>query len=308
MVTALLAIAMQSDNTLPLMAAHAGAARSLAVSEVTREFLRQVVHLPDAPKRKLYINLKGDISTSPQSGFEPKPLTNSTFYFTKYGTPIAYFRVIEAAGLAGMKTLSGKKVLDIGYGTIGHLRMMASAGASVVGVDVDTFLQVLYPVSEQGKFRAGKVRLIHGSWPGDKQIKTYVGDGYDLITSKNTLKRGYIHPEGKAKREQLIDLGVTDAVYLKSVYDALKPGGLFIVYNLSPAQSEDPEKWIPWADGRCAFTKSQLATAGFDIERYDYSEDEIVAQMAVIFGWARSEGEAIQNLFSHLTVCKKPLK
>src|SRR5690606_5832473 len=137
---------------------------------------------------------------SPQSGFEPTPLTNSTFYFTKYGTPIAYFRVIAAAGLAGMKTLSGKKVLDIGYGTIGHLRMMASAGASVVGIDVDSFLEVLYPVSEQGKFRAGKVRLIHGSWPGDKQIKTYVDGGYDLITSKNTLKRGYIHPEGKADK------------------------------------------------------------------------------------------------------------
>ena len=38
-----------------------------------------------------------------------------------------------------------------------------------------------------------------------------VGGDYDLIISKNTLKKGYVHPERPVEPRRLLNLGVDDA-------------------------------------------------------------------------------------------------
>jgi len=41
-------------------------------------------------------------------------------------------------------SVDGKRILDFGYGTVGHLRLLASLGADMVGVEVDPLLRALY--------------------------------------------------------------------------------------------------------------------------------------------------------------------
>ncbi|HET9480609.1 MAG TPA: hypothetical protein VFP98_02545 [Candidatus Polarisedimenticolia bacterium] len=65
------------------------------------------------------------------------------FLNTRYGSPLAYARALEIVSDSGMTDLSGRRVLDVGYGGIGHLRLMASLGAEFVGVEVDPLLALL---------------------------------------------------------------------------------------------------------------------------------------------------------------------
>ena len=53
------------------------------------------------------------------------------------------------------------------------------------------------------------MKLVHGRFPADPKVVAAVGGGYDLFLSKNTLKRGYIHPAEKVDPRLLVDLGVT---------------------------------------------------------------------------------------------------
>src|SRR5262249_15495388 len=66
------------------------------------------------------------------------------YYETGYGTPIAYARAYDLVGRAGLYGISGKKVLDFGYGEIGGLQLLALAGADATGIDVDPTLAALY--------------------------------------------------------------------------------------------------------------------------------------------------------------------
>ncbi len=75
----------------------------------------------------------------------------------------------------------------------------------------------------------GSVELLYGFYPGDEQLAARAGDGFDVFISKNTLKKGYIHPEREADPRFLVHLGVSDEAYMQAVHDALKPGGLMIV-------------------------------------------------------------------------------
>lgn len=292
------------DPTLQKFRVEAAAVRPICLTPVARQFLDQVAELPTPKARPLFYRTSDrQLATSAAEGFEPYALTTRMYYETKYGTPLAYSRVLEAAGRHGFVNLAGKRVMDFGYGSVGHLRLMSLAKAETVGVDVDPFLAALYSHPSD---QEGGIKLIHGSWPGDAAISTAAGGGYDLISSKNTLKRGYVHPERKVDPRMLVNLGVSDEQFLSSVFKALRPGGYFVVYNLSPAQERDPEKWIPWADGRCAFTRAQLTKAGFRVLDYDRKEDDLVAKMAVAFEWANSESEARKSFFSHVTVCRRP--
>ena len=152
-------------------------------------------------------------------------------------------RPIDLLGQTGLEDVSGTKILDFGYGTVGHLRLLASLGADVTGVDVDPLLPALYGgPADQGIIRNsggrdGRIRLIDGRFPADERIRTTVGGKYDLILSKNTLKRGYVHPERPVDAKRLLNLGVDDAHFVKALYEALKPGGRVLIYNISPAPS-----------------------------------------------------------------------
>src|SRR5262249_38653107 len=161
-----------------------------------------------------------------------------------YGSPLAYALPLEVLGRAGVADVAGRKVLDFGYGTVGHLRLLAALGADVTGVDVDPMLPALYAgPRDQGLIRGhggpgGRLRLIDGRFPADPAVARAVGGGYDLVLSKNTLKRGYVHPAGPVDPRRRLDLGVDDAAFLRVLHGSLKPGGYVLIYNLSPAPAK----------------------------------------------------------------------
>ena len=131
-----------------------------------------------------------------------------------------------------------------------------------------------------------------------------VGSGYRLVISKNVLKKGYIHPDRPVENKKvLIDLGAPDDVVLKSFYDALEPGGFFLVYNICPALTPSDKPFVPWSDGRSPFTKEQIEKAGFEVVEFDRDDTDAVRKMGKLLGWDQPEdGEPGMDLERDLSV------
>lgn len=272
----------------------------LVETPLARRFLAASVRLPHIEPRTIYGGPDREylskaawekLPTEQREAFKEITIDESRYYNTLYGTPLFYVRVVELLGQHGVKTLEGKKLLDFGYGTVGHLRLMADAGADVVGVDVDTLQPAIYCetmdtglVKNPGG-RDGSVKTVLGRFPGDEKIRKPIGDGYDIFTSKNTLKNGYIHPAEKVDPRMTIDLGVTDEQYVQGVRDILKPGGLALIYNLCPAPAAEGKPYIPWADGRCPFPRAMWEANGFEVLVFDKDDSEFARKMAKALEW-----------------------
>jgi len=291
-------------------------------SDLAREFLSATTRLRVPSARKLYRDMEHThyyddhlaeaIPAAEREKLEEVEAGPDRYYLTKYGSPLAYVRVIDLLAGKGLRSLAGKKVLDFGYGTIGHLELMADLGAETVGVDVDPFLTALYSQpGDQGVRKNdgkpdGKITLVQGQWPSTDEVRNSVGSGFDVFISKNTLKRGYIHPARETDPKRLVHLGVDDATYVKRLFEALKPGGYAIIYNLSPAQNPPDKPYIPWADGECPFPRDLLEKAGFEILDYDLVDDKPAREMAHLLGWDAQGMDLDKSLFAHVTILKKP--
>lgn len=302
--------------------ADAEALRPLFDTSVAKRFLNAVARLPNIEPRTIYAGPDRQyvsqaafeqLPKSQQDVFTQRTIDESRYYNTLYGTPLIYGRVVELLGQNGVDSLAGKKLLDFGYGTVGHLRLMADSGADVVGVDVDMLLPAIYSQPkdsgrvENPNGKDGRIRMVLGRFPGDKDVRRQIGEGFDIFTSKNTLKNGYIHPAEKVDPRMTIDLGVTDVEYVRGVRDILKPGGLALIYNLCPAPAKEGESYIPWADGRCPFPRDMWESNGFDVIVFDKDDSVFARKMAHALGWdapprfADLEGD----LFAHWTLVKK---
>lgn len=302
----------------------AEALRPLVTTEVARCFLDAAAALPVPGPRTVLLDPATRTWFAPgaappgATGLEQRELGPETYYLTRYGSPLAYCRAVELVARAGLGSLEGRRVLDFGYGTVGHLRMMASCGADVVGVDVDSFLTALYrAAADQGvvtnaRGRDGSVRLVDGRWPADDPVRSAIGGSYDVFVSKNTLKRGYVHPEREVDPRRLVHLGVDDDAYVRALFAALRPGGLAIIYNLAPAQNPPDQPYLPWADGRCPFSRALLESAGFEVLAFDVDDTTAAHAQARALGWDRpgAEGGAgmdlERDLFAHYTLLRKP--
>ncbi|MFN0131752.1 MAG: hypothetical protein ACKVW3_04345 [Phycisphaerales bacterium] len=235
----------------------------------------------------------------------------SFYYQTGYGTPIIYARPLELAARAGDGTIRGKKVLDFGYGMIGQLRMLASLGCDVQGIEVEPLLRALYsqPMDTGeiacGDGTKGRLTLHHARWPGEKA--DVVGGGHDLFITKNVLKRGYIHPERPADERFLIKLGVPDDQFVRALHDTLKPGGIAIIYNISPAQNPDDKPFLPHADPRCPFPRADLEKAGFEVVEYDADDSAFMRQMWPTLGLTKpgEEADLDKSLFARYTLLRR---
>ena len=289
----------------------------------TKAFLAATRALPEiGPRTVLYdsktreaVSVAEHAALAPaeQARFQPTEYDGEFYYTTRYGTPVAYARALDVVGtLAGKPSadvLSGKRVLDFGYGGIGHLRLLASLGCDAVGIEVDSLLHVYYGPADQGAIPGasggapGKLTLVPGHWPGDPSVKAAVGGGYDLVLSKNVLKKGYVRPAQQVDPRMLVDLGVPPPQFLEEVARALKPGGVFAIYNLCPAPKK--ERYIPWAYGESPFTKEEFAAAGFELLAFDV-DDRAEAQE---LGWALKwdeQGQDVENdLFAWYTVARR---
>ena len=177
---------------------------------VARAFLQASETLPPAESRTVYRTEEGlwlspaaasALPAEEREDLEPAVLPASRYYDTKYGSPLAYVLAMEVAGRAGLDDVEGRRLLDFGYGTVGHLRLLAASGADAVGVDVDPFLPALYGEAEdQGAVpregaEDGRVTMIDGRWPATEEARAAIGAGYDLFLSKNNAQTR-LHPSG----------------------------------------------------------------------------------------------------------------
>ena len=304
-------------STLP---AEARQLQPLAKSDLGREFLKASESAPPYTARTVYRRGKtrewldaagfAKLKATERVAWTPMVIDEETYQGLFYGSPLAYLLPLERLGAAGFGTLRGKRVADFGHGGIGQLRLFAELGAETVGIDVDPLQPVIYSApADQGPFgkAGGAVKLVHGRFPADPQVVAAVGGGYDLFLSKNTLKRGYIHPAEKVDPRMLVNLGVDDRGFLKSVASTLKPGGWFVIYNICPAPNAAGKPYIPWADGRCPFSAEDLAASGFETLVRDAVEDRAARALGAALGWDKPpDGMNLEtDLFALVTIARK---
>jgi hypothetical protein len=317
------------DTTPPVIVdsliADATSLRPLVKSTVGKAFLDAVPDLPSigSPRVVYYNKATRRAFTAAEAegksaqdleGYEKRELTEEFYYYTRYGTPLAFVRPLDLLGQAGLETVNGRRVIDFGYGSIGQLRVLASLGAHAVGIEVDDLLRALYsektdigPVARAtagGKGEPGTVRLVFGNFPAGDGIAGDVGTGYHAFISKNTLKKGYIHPAVEVDPRMLVHLGVDDETFVRAVYDVLAPGGYFMIYNLYPAQSA--EKYIPWADGETPFAKDVFERVGFTLIAYDVNDTPTAREMGKALGWDE-QMNLETDLFGIYTIALKPV-
>ena len=267
--------------------------------------------LRDKDKTRYYTTSEAEkLEASAREALESTELDGAFYYTTRYGTPLAYVRPLDLLAGAGLTDLAGKKVLDFGYGTIGHLKLMAALGAEVTGVEVDPMLRVFYSQpGDQGPMprvkgaagKEGSVRLVHGQFPAEAGVVKEVGEGYDLFLSKNVLKNGYIHPAQPVDPRRLVHLGVDDAAFVKEVARILKPGGFAMIYNIHPPPNPPGQPYIPWADGRCPFARALWESAGLRVLAFDVDDSASVRAMALALGWGKTM-DPEQDLFATYTL------
>lgn len=315
-------------HAVELLRREAGRVMNQMSAGGTKRFLIATTFLPVVDPRTIHWNRtdrralnQAEFDALPEAdkpAFEARTLDDKFYYYTRFGTPLAYARLVEILCTHASDSpnpFAKKRLFDFGYGTIGHLRLLASLGADVHGVEVDPVLRALYSTPEDtGAVEAapiapdtveGKLTLHHGSWPGDADLAKNVGDGFDFFISKNVLKRGYIHPAQEVDKRLLVDLGVDDETYAKALAGLMKQGGLVLIYNLSPAQK--PDAYIPWADGRCPFPRELLESAGFEVLAFDADDSPAARAMGEAFEWNQGETpmDLANDLFATYTLLRR---
>jgi hypothetical protein len=304
----------------------AAAVEPLVTSALAKEFLSAVACLPRVePPRKVFYNKKtrdamtmarsAAVTEEERAGYEETEIDEQFFYYTRYGTPVAFVRPLEILGRAGIKSANGLKIVDFGFGTIGQLRMLASLGAHAAGIEVDPLLKAVYseagdtgPVTRcnaAGAGDEGSVNLVFGQFPADAVITKQVGGGYDAFVSKNTLKRGYIHPEREVDPKMLVQLRVDDETFVRAMFDLLKPGGFALIYNLAPAPSKPDEPYKHWADGRSPWPRELYERVGFAVIAYDVDDNEAARAMGKALGWGE-DMNLETDLFGLYTLLRRP--
>ena len=148
----------------------------LVTSRLAKDFLKAAANLPSISPRTVYLDepTKTYLSEAAANTLRPRRNKQTQAHRSRRVVLLEY-QVRLAAGIrptargarpVGLESVSGKKILDFGYGTIGHLRLLAAQGALVTGVDVDPLLSALYVApGDQGIVKNhqgpdGQIRLI----------------------------------------------------------------------------------------------------------------------------------------------------
>jgi hypothetical protein len=274
-------LASQVENVLPLVQ-----------KGWTKKWMSTLDQLPPVEPRTIVYKEK------------ERMLDESMFYSGRYGSPLSYARAIDLAVSSGFEGEAGSRVFDFGYGSIGHLRMMALADLHVTGVDVEPLLQLMYR-DATGPLGRGSVQLLDGRFPKEKELVEKAGNGYSMVISKNVLKRGYIHPSREVSDPRwVIDLGVSDAEFLNQIAKMLNPSGLFMIYNFCPAKAPADKTYIPWSEGESPFTREDFEKAGFNVLEFDVVDDGEARKFAKALGWDQSM-DLETELFAWYTIVQK---
>ncbi|MHC4767079.1 MAG: class I SAM-dependent methyltransferase [Planctomycetota bacterium] len=320
------ATAEPQPTAVEMLRAEAWALAPLVRSDLARRFLEATADLPEiAGERVVWWNRAKRRALRPQQaaamdeaeleGFRELTLGGGFYYYTAYGTPLAYARALDLAAAHGFESADDRRILDFGFGGIGHLRLLASLGGHATGIEILELLREFYrEPGDTGEIprsaaaasgSPGSLTLVYGSFPGDAQVRRAVGDGFDLVVSKNVLKLGYVHPEREADPRRLVHLGVDDETFVRAVHDVLNPGGLFVIYNLYPQQNPPDEPYIPHATGGCPFDRDLVESVGFEVVAFDRDDTEDARRMGKTLGWDDSM-DLETDLFGMYTILRKP--
>ena len=241
-------------------------------------------------------------------------------YYGNYSTPLAWVRPLKILADQGVVSVDSKRILDFGFGNVGQLRMLASLGASVTGVEVaggihqamysqDTDQGIVKKLSPGISENDGSLELVFGKWPAEKPIVEEVGRNFDLIVSKNVLKLGYIHPQQEVPKRMRIDLGVSDQRFLGQLFKSLNPGGVVLIYNIHPMQSSDPKAYRPWAHGETPWEQNEVEEAGFEVVAWHVDDSTEIQSLGKKLGWrdSVSSQEAFESGFRAMyTILRRP--
>jgi hypothetical protein len=316
-------VAAEPDSTSAVaeLRNEAEALRPLFHSVLVTRFLAGTSRLPSIAPRTVYCDsgrtrcwTQAEATKLPdtlRARLVGRLLDEGFYYVTRYGSPLAYARPLEILAESGVRDLAGIRIADFGYGTIGHLRLLAQMGAEVHGIEVDPLLRALYApdvgaVAGEGG-RGGTLALHHGQWPAESALVAEVGSGYDLFLSKNTLKHGYIHPAEAVNPRMLVHLGVDDSAYVAALARTVKRGGQVMIYNLCPAPAPPGKPYIPWADGRCPFARPLLEAAGFEVVAFDRDDSPAARAMGHALGWDAGDHpmDLEHDLFATYTLLRR---
>ncbi|MEW5739447.1 MAG: hypothetical protein AB1938_11000 [Myxococcota bacterium] len=279
-----------------------------------KKWLGAAQELPPVAPRKFWCTKDKSECWAQKPQRETRELVERTadeeYFYARVADPLGYTRAFELLAAAGFQP-KGKKVLDLGYGNIGQLAMLARLGADVHGIEVDAMLPLAYektvgPVTARDGTK-GKLAVHHGFFAKDPKLVAEVGAGYALFLSKNTLKRGYVHPSQPVPENQRIDLG-SDEAFLKAVHDLLEPGGYFLIYNLSPAPAKPGQPYKQMAEGECPFSRQSIEKAGFEVIAFDATDDGPARAMGKVLEWdadPESPWDLETDLFSHYTLARR---
>lgn len=265
----------------------ARALQASVATDLAKDFLNATSALPWIQARKLYQDpeskelypsaLIASISAERRWKLVSRSFDEHDCYEGRYGMPLAYAPMVDALAEAGLRSLSGKRVLDLGFASILPLRLMACLGARVTGIDTDRLVHALYAFSgDTGPVRAVRGRTIDRSHDGAIALQrgrlgidwSPEPASFDLVFSRNTLKQGYVHPRPEHALEPNVKLKMADDAFLGVVRRSLAVGGWFTIFN-----TFDPTDNGPGADGRCPFSRDQFAACGFEVIAHDRSDD-----------------------------------
>lgn len=274
---------------------------SAVQSDLARDFLNATSALPWIQPRKLYQDPESkelypssriaSISAERRWKLVSRSFDENEYYEGRYGMPLSYAIVMDVLARQGIASISGKRILDIGFASILPLRLMACLGASVTGIETDKLPHALYGFDgDTGIVRTVRGRTIDRTHEGNIRLERGrlgvdwkpAPGSFDLVLSRNTLKQGYVHPRAEHAHEPNVKLKMTDEAFLSLLRASLAKNGLLVIYN-----TFDPADSGPGADGRSPFSREQIAGAGLDVLEHDLSDDR--AALA-LFGAADSAG------------------
>lgn len=265
----------------------AQAVRSLVHSSWGSEFLDASARLPAIPSR----HVGGE--TIDELGY----------YYGGTDSPVFFARFLDLIAEGETRRLGGRRLLALSYESVGPLRMLAAAGSTVVGVSSSAKLRALYSQPEDqgelpllGREIAGRLTLIFGQFPADSATSTAVGGGYDAVVARNVLRR--LPPPALSAPAGAFE-GISDAEYMRRLFDLLRPGGRLLVYNICAATeaATPPSGDLP--DCRNPFSQAAWQAAGFRVRDYQRSDTAELRAFGQALGWT-------ENRFSTYTLLERP--
>ena len=283
---------------------------------LARSFVQQLENLPPVSDRTLYRdvttgkfyrpNQLSVLDETVRARLEAVTVNEHRYYASE--SPLTYIGPLLQMSALGAENLKGRKILDYGYGAIGHLQMLTSMGAEMHGLEISAMREALY-TAEDRVVPAGRVSLHHGYFPSDAKVVTALGQDFDWVVARNVLKRRLLEPQGTDGAE--VELGVSHRAFAAAMFRLLSSGGHVLIYNSeylkAPANTEEADVT---RGVQCAIARQGWLDAGFEIVEFDRNDDGPARELARALLWNKpSQGKPgldLKRLVARVTLLRRP--